>query len=200
MDLTLLFSPVDEAVYSTITSTSSFFKNIQCYGENARLQRGPSRHRRRESETRGAGHHAGQCQAPDEVRKKLYHLKRGTGSYRIVDLGNLKPGVDLDETYVRLSEVCRMLLEENVPIIIGGSHDLDYGQYWAYERMEKLISLLNIDAFLDLEDRHGIQPDRRHIHKILLHEPNYLLSYTHLAYQSYLIDPSSIGVFGKALF
>ncbi len=201
MDLTLLFSPVDEAVYSTITSTSSFFKNIQCYGEKMPDYKGAHLAIVGVSETRGAGHHAGHWQAPDEVRKKLYHLKRGTGSYRIVDLGNLKPGVDLDETYVRLSEVCRMLLEENVlPVIIGGSHDLDYGQYWAYERMEKLISLLNIDAFLDLEDRHGIQPDRRHIHKILLHEPNYLLSYTHLAYQSYLIDPSSIGVLEKLYF
>ena len=93
---------------------------------------------------RGAGHHAGKSQAPDEIRKKLYQLKKGTGAYRIVDLGNLNSGIDLDETYVRLSEVCRILLEHNVlPIILGGTHDLDYGQYWAYERLEKLVSLLN---------------------------------------------------------
>ena len=118
-----------------------------------------------------------------------------------MDLGNLNVGIDLDESYVRLSEVCRILLESNVlPVIIGGSHDLDYGQYWAYERFEKLVSLLNIDAFLDLDDKHGAPPDQKHIHKILLHEPNYLLSYTHLAYQSYLIDPSSISVLEKLYF
>ena len=72
----------------------------------------------------------GTASGPDEIRKKLYNLKRGLGSYRVVDLGNLNPGHDLNETYVRISEVCRMLLEFNVlPIIIGGSHDLDYGQY-----------------------------------------------------------------------
>ncbi len=201
MDLTLFFSPVDESVYSFITSPSSFLKNIRIYGEKMPEYKGSHVAIIGVNETRGAGHHPGQLNAPDEVRKKLYQLKKGTGGYRIIDLGNLNPGIDLEESYVRLSEVCRILLESNVlPIIIGGAHDLDYGQYWAYERFEKLVSLLNIDAFLDLEDKHGMAPDRRHIHKILLHEPNYLLSYTHLAYQSYLIDPSSIGVLEKLYF
>ena len=94
--------------------------------------------------------------APDEIRKKLYNLKKGLGTYRVVDLGNLNVGHDLNESYVRISEVCRMLLEHNVlPVIIGGSHDLDYGQYCAYESMNKLVSFLNIDAFLDLEEKKG---------------------------------------------
>ena len=201
MDLTLFFSPVDESIYSTIVSPSSVLRNIKVYNEKMPDFTGAHIAIIGINETRGAGHHAGANSGPDEVRKKLYELKRGTGSYRIVDLGNLNVGVDLDETYVRLSEVCRILLENNVlPLIIGGSHDLDYGQYWAYEGFDKLVSLLNVDAFLDLEDKHGVSPDRRHLHKILLHEPNYLLSYTHLAYQSYLIDPSSIGVLEKLYF
>ncbi len=201
MDLTLFFSPVDESVYGGVSSTASFLKNIRIFSEKMPEYKGSQIAIIGVNETRGAGHHPGKLNAPDEVRKKLYQLKRGTGAYRIIDLGNLNPGIDLDETYVRLSEVCRILLESNVlPVIIGGAHDLDYGQYWAYERFEKLVSFLNIDAFLDLEDKHGVSPDRRHIHKILLHEPNYLLSYTHLAYQSYLIDPSSIGVLEKLYF
>ena len=142
----------------------------------------------------------GTASAPDEIRKKLYHLKKGTGAYRIVDLGNLNIGHDLSESYVRVSEVCRMLLEHNVlPIILGGSHDIDYGQYCAYETMDKLVSLLNIDAFLDLEEKRESPESRHHIHKILLHEPNYLFSYTHLAYQSYLIDPQCCFYSGKII-
>jgi formiminoglutamase len=94
-----------------------------------------------------------------------------------------------------------MLLESNVlPIIIGGTHDLDYGQYCGYETMDKLVSLLNIDAFLDLNDKKDSNANQQHIHKILLHEPNFLFSYTHLAYQSYLIDPLSISVLEKLYF
>jgi formiminoglutamase len=66
--------------------------------------------------------------------------------------------------------------------------------------MEKLVSFLNIDAFLDLEDSSDAPANRKHIQKILLHEPNYLFSYTHLAYQSYLIDPASVAILEKLYF
>lgn len=201
MDLTLFFSPVDESIYGAAQQVSSFARNIRVYAEKMPDYTGSHIALIGINETRGAGHHPGGQSAPDEVRKKLYDLKKGAGAYRVVDLGNLNPGVDLEETYVRLSEVCRILLEKNVlPVIIGGTHDLDYGQYWAYEGFNKLVSLLNVDAFLDLEDKHGVAADRRHLHRILLHEPNYLLSYTHLAYQTYLIDPASIGVLEKLYF
>ncbi|MBL7851145.1 MAG: formimidoylglutamase [Cyclobacteriaceae bacterium] len=201
MDLTLFFSPVEESIYSSTTPVTSFFHNIRAYTEKMPDYAGAHLALIGVNETRGAGHHPGTLNAPDEIRRKLYELKKGSGSYRIVDLGNLNPGVDLEETYVRLSEVCRILLEKNIlPVILGGTQDLDYGQYCAYETFEKLVSLLNVDAFLDLEDKHGVAADRRHLHRILLHEPNYLLSYTHLAYQTYLIDPASIGVLEKLYF
>jgi formiminoglutamase len=152
-------------------------------------------------EERGTTSNIGTSKAADEIRKKLYHLKKGSGNYNIVDLGNLQTGIDLDETYVRISEVCRILLECNVlPVILGGSHDLDYGQYAAYEEMEKLISMLNVDALLDLEDAKNAEASKQHLHKILLHEPNFLLSYTHLAHQSYLVDPLSASILEKLYF
>lgn len=152
-------------------------------------------------DNRGNGSGESSADGPDEIRKKLYRLKKGKGGARMIDLGNLNPGVDAEESYVRVSEVCRVLLENNVlPLIIGGSQDLDYGQYTAYESMEKLVSLLNVDAYVDLDDGNDSPPHRRHIHKILLHEPNYLFSYTHLAYQGYLIDPASVAVLEKLYF
>lgn len=200
MDLTILFSPVDESIYNSISSPSSFYKNIAVFADKMPSYTGAHMALFGIGEARGANNNQECVTAPDEIRKKLYNLKRGTGAYRIVDLGNLKPGIDLDETYVRISEVCRMLLENNVlPIILGGTHDLDYGQYAAYETMEKLVSFLNVDAFIDLEDKEE-GANRQHIHKILLHEPNYLFSYTHLAYQSYLMDPMAVSVLEKLYF
>ena len=201
MDLTILFSPLDESLYTDITSPSSFFKNIIVFGEKMPEYKGAHIAIFGVGEDRGTVRNGGAASAPDEIRKKLYTLKKGTGSYRIVDLGNLKVGHDLDETYVRISEVCRMLLENNVlPVILGGTHDLDYGQYCSYETMDKLVSLLNVDASLDIEDKKELGASTQHIHKILLHEPNYLFSYTHLAYQSYLIDPMSVSILEKLYF
>ena len=201
MDLTILFSPVDEPVYANISSPTSFYKSIRLFGEKMPDYKDAHMAIIGIKEERGNLENVGAAQAPDEVRKKLYNLKRGSGAYRIVDLGNLNIGHDLSETYVRVSEVCRILLESNVlPILIGGTHDLDYGQYGGYETLEKLVSFLNVDAFLDLEDQERSPENRKHIHKILLHEPNYLFSYTHLAYQSYLIDPMSVSVLEKLYF
>ena len=201
MDLTILFSPVEESLYTDITSPSSFFKSIHAFTEKMPDYRGAHIALFGIKEERGAPANQGTAAGPDEVRRKLYQLKRGMGGYRIVDLGNLNIGHDVNESYVRVSEVCRMLLEQNVlPIIIGGSHDLDYGQYCAYESMNKLVSLLNIDAFLDLDEKKESAENKHHIHKILLHEPNYLFSYTHLAYQSYLIDPQAVNVLEKLYF
>jgi formiminoglutamase len=201
MDLTILFSPLDESVYSDISSPSAFVKSISIYADKMPSYNGAHMAIIGVKESRGSNSGKESSEGPDEVRKKLYKLKKGHGTYRIVDLGNLNPGIDLHETNVRLSEVCRMLLESNVlPIIIGGTHDLDYGQYCGYETMDKLVSLLNIDAFLDLDDKKESAPNQKHINKILLHEPNFLFSYTHLAYQSYLIDPANVAVLEKLYF
>ena len=201
MDLTILFSPVDDSIFEGITSPASFYKNIRVFGEKMPDYKGAHLAIFGVKEERGNLGNVGAAQGPDEIRKKLYNLKRGNGSYKIIDLGNLNIGHDLNETCTRVSEVCRMLLESNVlPVILGGTHDLDYGQYCGYETLEKLVSFLNVDAFLDLEDYENVPENRKHIHRILLHEPNYLFSYTHLAYQTYLIDPLSVSVLEKLYF
>ena len=201
MDLTILFSPIDDAIYNKPYPVNSFFKYIKVFGDSIPDFRGAHMAIFGVPEQRGTDTNKGCANAPDEIRKKLYPLKKGNGAYRIVDLGNLNTGIDLDETHVRVSEVCRILLENNVmPLILGGTHDLDYGQYRGYEEMEKLINFLNIDAFLDLEDSKDVNSANQHIHKILLHEPNYLFGYTHLAHQSYLVDPSSAAILEKLHF
>ena len=201
MDLTILFSPIEESIYAGITSPSSFYRSIHAFTEKMPDFRGAHIAIFGIGEERGSNNNNGTAAAPNEVRRKLYPLKKGSGANRIVDLGNLNIGHDVSESYVRVSEVCRMLLEHNVlPVIIGGSHDLDYGQFCGYESLEKLVSFLNIDATLDLEEKKDSFESRHHIHKILLHEPNYLFSYTHLAYQTYLIDPHAVAILEKLYF
>lgn len=201
MDLTILFSPLDDSLYEDIDDSSAFIKSVRYFGDKMPDYRNAQIAIFGIKEERGSLSNKGCENAPDEIRKKLYRLKRGSGKNNIVDLGNLNPGIDLDETYLRISEVCRILLENNVlPIVLGGSHDLDYGQYKAYEEMDKLVNMLNIDAFLDLDDSQEKENARKHINTILLHEPNYLFGYTHLGHQTYLIDPSSISVLEKLYF
>lgn len=188
-------------IFSHIKHSNSFYKSIKANTESMPDFKGADIAIIGIEEERGTVVNKGTAQGSVEIRKKLFQLKKGYGSYKIVDLGTLRNGVDLEETYGRLSEVCHILIENNVlPLIIGGSHDLSYGQFTAYENMEKLITLLNVDAFLDMEESVSQPAHQQHIHKILLHEPNFLFNYSHLAYQSYLIDQNAINVLEKLYF
>ena len=201
MDLKIFFSPLDEDQFAHIRHSNSFYKNIRIYTDKMPEYKNMDIAIFGVEEERGTVNNKGTAQGPVEIRKKLFNLKKGYGAYKIVDMGTLRSGIDLDETLGRIKEVCQILIESNVlPVIIGGSHDLDYGQFQAYEDMDKLISLLNVDAFLDMEEGISTPAHQQHIHKILLHEPNYLFNYSHLAYQSYLIDQQAIDILEKLYF
>ena len=199
MDLNLFFTPVDEALFDNITSVSAFVKSINVNSSKIPDLQGHDIAIIGITENRSSEKNKGVSRAADEIRAKLYNLKRGSGSYKIIDLGNLNNGVDLEETYGRLKEVGEYLIGHNIlPIIIGGSHDISLGQFYSYEGLNKLISVLNVDAFLDLDE--SGQPSASHLHKMLVHEPNYLFNYSHLAYQTYLIESSSIEVLDRLYF
>lgn len=200
MNLKIFFSPIDESVYEGINSTNTFFKSIKVNGEEMPEYKDAEIAILGVGESRGNEKNKGTADAPDELRKKLYRLKKGTEAYKIVDLGNIRPGIDRDQTVGRVKEVCSWLMQNDIlPIILGGSHDIDFGQYSAYEDLEKLVCFLNVDAFIDI-DGEDKPAHRHHIQQVLLHEPNFLFHYVHLAYQSYLTDPEEIAILEKLYF
>lgn len=205
MDLGIYFSPVDPIVYQDITAPNSFRKAIEIYQDSFPNIEEADIAIVGLTENRGAGEgNQGIAQAADTIRKALYRLKKG-GDYKIVDMGNLRNGHDLEDTNLRIKAVCEGLLTVNtVPVLIGGSHDLDYGQFQGYENLEKLINVLSIDAMIDIEvknqDEKPALPHQNHLHKMLVHEPNYLLHYSHLAYQSFLVDKTAPLVLEKFYF
>ena len=201
MDLKLFFSPVGKETTAGIKSKTSFFKYLNVFQEEMPDIKGANIALIGITETRGAKDSEGVAKAPHEIRKVLYNLKKGYGTYRIVDLGDLRNGMSFEETTSRVREVCQFLIENNVlPVLMGGTHAIDFGQYQAYDGLEKLITILNVDAFLDMEDPEGDVPDSDHINKILLYEPNYLFHYSHLAYQSYLVNRDTLAVLEKLYF
>ncbi len=205
MNLSIFFRPVAPHIYHDIDAFNSFFKSIHVYINTFPDAAEADIALIGLTENRGTRHNQGVDQAADAVRRALYPLKKGSGMYHIVDLGNLSNGHSLEETCLRIKEVCETLIAHNtLPILIGGSHDLDYGQYQAYESLEKLVNVLCVDARIDIlpnfDERHTDQWSEHHLHKILMHDPNYLLNYSHIAYQSYLVDASAPVLLEKFYF
>ena len=142
------------------------------------------------NEVRGTGaENTPEGKPADAVRNQLYYLKKGTGRYKIADLGNLLPGITLEDTYLRIKEIVENLVNNHtLPVLIGGSHDLDYGQFMAYEHLDKAINLVIIDSHIDMSEELGVPPHQQHLAQILMHEPNYLFSLSQIAYQSYFVE------------
>jgi formiminoglutamase len=200
MNLRIFFDNIKEPLKG-IFEPSSWRNSIQIYSDNFPDWQNANIAIIGLTEDRGTKTNQGLEKGPDEIRKKLYQLKKGSGLYKICDLGNMRCGVNLGETYLRLKEVCEILMQHNVvPVIIGGSHDMDYGQFLSYISANKLISFLNIDARVDMYGSDEFGANRHHIHKILVHEPNIIFHYSHLAYQSYLTDQETISVLEKLYF
>lgn len=199
MNIQSFFEPVPEFLWQKKYPDNSFFKQIHWYGEEFPDLKGIQIALVGLKEARGIKKSESVERASLEIREKLYDLKRGVGPYRVADLGDLIPGETLEETYERIQKVGEALMKQQIlPIYIGGTHDLDYGQYLSYQKMKKLVSLLTVDSKLDIEEDGPLSD--QHTQEIILHQPNFLFSYSHLAYQSFLVDPNLINVIEKLYF
>jgi formiminoglutamase len=120
-------------------------------------------------------------------RQAFYQLAPHS-AYKLVDLGNLRIGDSIETTYERLAEVCEVLMTHGtIPVIIGGSHDLDYAQFKAYERLNKHITMLNVDATTDLDVNTSVSSSN-HLRHIFAHRPNYLFDYAQIGHQRFFTD------------
>ncbi|WP_400192404.1 formimidoylglutamase [Hymenobacter sp. B81] len=153
------------------------------------------------NEWRGSAAGAPALPAADTVRERFYALQRGAGPCRLVDLGNLRNGLTLEDTYLRLREIVAALLEHNtVPILLGGSHDLDIGQFLAYETLERPVSLTCIDARVDMVEDDDAPAEANHLRRVLMHEPNFLFNFGQLGHQQYLVPTSVLAALEKLHF
>ncbi|MCH7402336.1 formimidoylglutamase [Belliella kenyensis] len=199
MNIKSFFDPVPEEITNQKFAHNSFFNFIHYHGEVFPDIKGVQLAIIGLKEKRGMKNANTLEQGSAEIREKLYHLKKGEGLYKVVDLGDLKSGETIDESISIISAVGEFLIKRQVlPIFIGGTHDLDYGQYLAYQNMKKLVSMVTVDAKIDM-DEDGL-PCENHIQNIILHQPNFLFNYTHLAYQSFLVDKDLINVMEKLYF
>ena len=129
------------------------------------------------------------------IRREFFNLYAPDTekSIRIIDLGNMKLGARLKDSYFGLASVMLNLLTNNViPIILGGSHDNTFGQYLGYQELYTLINMVVVDEKIDLDDPAQHVDASSYMMPILAHNPNYLFNYSHLGYQTYLNDRNSI--------
>lgn len=134
----------------------------------------------------GSPHNRGCKDGPDEIRRYLYRLALPAETFRMVDLGNIESGNTPDDTRYAVSEVLYKLIEKNITVIIlGGSQDLSYANYKAYEVLGRVVNIASIDAMLDLGSDTMPLDNRNWISHIVAQQPNYLFNFANIGYQTY---------------
>ncbi|MEO6884447.1 MAG: formimidoylglutamase [Bacteroidia bacterium] len=152
-------------------------------------------------EDRAAVNNEGCGFAADYVRQYLYKLYQGNYAVKIADLGNIKKGFSVQDSYFAVTAVATELIKHNIiPLIIGGGQDITFANYLAYESLEQTINMVAIDPAFDLGDVDQPLDSRSYLSKIILHQPNFLFNFSNIGYQTYFTDTNALQLISKLYF
>jgi arginase family enzyme len=137
----------------------------------------------------------------DEIRKAIYGLFSGNWNLTIADLGDIKSGETIEDTYFALQQMAKSLLKNNcIPIIIGGTQDLTYPLYRAYDGLEQMVNLVTIDSKFDFGKEKDPLTADSYLTKIIIDEPNNLFNFSNVGYQTYYNAQEEIDLVEKLFF
>jgi len=153
------------------------------------------------TEARGAGVIGKKTSAAaNAIRKQLYQLHYWHKDVRIADLGNVKTGETLSDSYAATKTVVAELLRlKKTVVLLGGSHDNTLAQYFAYKELQQLVEATCIDATIDLRSESPIRSNN-FLMEMLTGEPNLVRHYNHIGFQSYFVHPRMLETIDKLRF
>lgn len=135
------------------------------------------------------------------VRKELYSMFPGNWDTSIADLGDILPGNSIEDSYFALRTVVADLIKKRIiPIVLGGSQDLTYSLYRAYDELEQMVNLVSIDSKFDFGKEDDTVSVASYLSKIIIDEPNNLFNYCNIGYQTYYNSQEEIDLIEKLFF
>ncbi len=136
-----------------------------------------------------------------KIRSELYTLFPGNWDASIADLGDIHSGNTPEDTYFALKKLVTFLIKKKIiPIIIGGSQDLVYPLYRAYDELEQMVNLVSIDSKFDFGKEKDPLSSESYLTKIIIDEPNNLFNYCNIGYQTYYNSQEEIDLIEKLFF
>ena len=152
------------------------------------------------TEFRGDGYFKADSNAANIIRKHLYRLHYWHTDIIIADLGNVKKGASLRDSYAAIKTILAELLRLNKTVLLlGGSHDITLAQYYAYIELNQQVEATCIDALIDLRGESPVRSEN-FLMEMLTGEPNMVKHYNHVAFQSYFVHPLMLETMDKLRF
>ena len=136
----------------------------------------------------------------DYFRKQFYSLFPGNWNASIVDLGTIEAGASIEDTYfVVKSLVAELIKKRIIPVVIGGSQDLTYPMYRAYDNLDQMVNLVSVDNQFDFSKENKLDSES-YLSKIIVEEPNNLFNFSNLGFQTYFNSQEEIDLIEKLYF
>ena len=149
-------------------------------------------------EYRNSSHELVMTKSLDKVRKSTYSLYSGNWNIKIADIGDIKVGANIADTYFALREIMTELLKKNIKIIcLGGSQDLTYPIYRCFDNLDQMVNLVAVDNKFDLGNVDEAISDKNYLSKIIIDEPNNLNNYSNIGFQTYYNAQDEINLIQK---
>ncbi|MCF6223557.1 MAG: formimidoylglutamase [Flavobacteriaceae bacterium] len=137
----------------------------------------------------------------DKIRKYLYQMFPGNWHLNIADLGNVPQGNEVEDTFFLVKDIIAQLLKKNItPIIIGGSQDITYANYRAYDKLDQSVNLVVVDNKFDLGELDQTITSENFLHKIVMEKPCNLFNYSNIGFQTFFNSQEEIDLIDKMYF
>ncbi len=137
----------------------------------------------------------------NEIRKSLYSLFPGSWNTIIADLGDINRGESVEDTYFALKTTISILIKKDIiPVILGGTQDLTYANYRAYDNFIPMVNIVNVDSKFDLGDSTKPIKNNSFVGKIILDEPYNLFNYATIGCQTYFNAQEEIDLMDQLYF
>jgi len=140
---------------------------------------------------------AGEIKSPGIIRKQLYALSAGSQG-TVIDLGNLRTGKTLADTYYGLRDVLLELYRYDVvTLLLGGTMDVFYGNYLAMAEQGNILSY--IAPQLRFPSRHA---ENHPLNALIFHQSESFKPFhiCNIGYQSYYVPQHDLDFFSDRHF
>jgi formiminoglutamase len=138
----------------------------------------------------------------DRFRNELWNLFPGLSwAFEIYDLGTILPGENINDTYFAISAVVAELVKAQImPLMIGGTQDLTFPLYQAYQQLEQTVNLVSVDSKFDLGSPEEQISKDGYLSQILMHRPCFLFNHSSIGIQLPFVRQTEVDLFEKLYF
>ncbi len=119
-------------------------------------------------------------------RGELYKMFSGNWKFKMADLGTLQLGTSNDDNLFAIQALTATLRAQNILVFfVGGHQDLTLGMYRAYSQKDTYVNITTLDKKFDFGDPNVLISSHSYMSRIIMEQPNRLLAFTNLGYQTF---------------